>query len=179
MGRTLLLALWLGLIGYVPSAGASFLSAELTVNGLTCPFCAFGIEKKLLDVPGVREVDVFLDEGRIALTFQPGSEATVNDLEQAVAKAGFELEALSLESSGEIQRGQGLHLVSHPGMTFRLFETLDGRQISLSEETLQHLYEIKLPTGAIVVVEGIVTDRDSSEPSLVIRRIESARGSGE
>ena len=158
-------------------AGAGFLSAQLSVNGLSCPFCAFGIEKKLLDVPGVRDVEVFLDEGRIALTFRPGSEATVKDLEQAVIKAGFEIAALSLEVRGKILEEGGLRLVTHPGMTFRLLETLDGRQRPISRETLRRLHEMEAPGGLSVVMEGIVAARGLNEPSLVVRRIGSASGS--
>ena len=43
---------------------AEILEATLQVNGMSCPFCAFGIEKKLRSVDGVQEVDVLLDEGR-------------------------------------------------------------------------------------------------------------------
>ncbi len=54
----LLLAVSLGLLLHAAPANAAFVSAELRVNGLGCPFCAFGIEKKLLDVDGVTGVEV-------------------------------------------------------------------------------------------------------------------------
>ncbi len=85
----LLLMVSLGLLLHAAPANAEFVSAELRVNGLSCPFCAFGIEKKLLDVDGVTDVEVFLDDGRLALTFEPENAATVSDLEKAVEKASF------------------------------------------------------------------------------------------
>ena len=115
MRGRLLLAILLGILLRAAPAEAAFLSAELTVNGLSCPFCAFGIEKKLLDVHGVRDAEVFLDEGRIVLTFQPDSEATVDELEKAVEKAGFELAAVSLEVSGELLEEGSVRLIAHPG----------------------------------------------------------------
>ena len=49
--RTLMRAAWfvaLTLCVLVPlSSRAELLEAELEVNGMACPFCAFGIEKKL------------------------------------------------------------------------------------------------------------------------------------
>jgi copper chaperone CopZ len=78
-------------------AGAEILSADLQVNGLTCPFCAFGIEKKLLDVDGVTSVDVRLDEGLLQLQLAPKNSATTAALEAAVEKAGFQLAGLALE----------------------------------------------------------------------------------
>ena len=47
------------------SANASEFS--LRVDGLACPFCSFGVEKKLLKVPGVEELDVLLDGGKVAV----------------------------------------------------------------------------------------------------------------
>lgn len=173
-----LFAISMGLVLYAMPISAGFLSAQLDVNGLTCPFCAFGIEKKLLDVPGVRAVEVFLDEGRIALTFEPNSEATVNDLEQAVKKAGFELSGLSVETHGEVLReGRGdFRLVAHPGMTFRLIEAIDGRERPVSEETLRRLSGTDKSIGGWLVVEGDVAERDAHKPLLVIRKIEPMPG---
>ncbi len=84
MKGQLLLAVSVGLLLHAAPADAVFVAAELRVNGLSCPFCAFGIEKKLLDVDGVQGVEVFLDAGRIALRFEPDNDATVSDLERAV-----------------------------------------------------------------------------------------------
>ena len=155
-------------------AHAEIQSAELGVNGLSCPFCAFGIEKKLLDVDGVRDVEVFLDEGRIALTFHPGADATVDDLEDAVAKAGFELATLSLEVRGDLLEESGGRLVSHTGMTFRLLEMRAGGTGPVSAETLRRLRETEAPGRGTVVVEGAVTERGEAEPSLVVQATGSA-----
>lgn len=176
--RKRLFAISMGLVLYAVPISAGFLSAQLDVNGLTCPFCAFGIEKKLLDVPGVRAVEVFLDEGRIALTFEPNSEATVDDLERAVKKAGFELSGLSIETDGEVLwEGRGdFRLVAHPGMTFRLVEAIDGREGPVSEKTLRRLSGTDKSIGEWLIVEGAVAERDAHEPLLVIRKIEPTPG---
>ncbi len=78
-------------------ARAEMRAAELLVNGMSCPFCAFGIEKKLRHVSGVNEVEVFLDEGRIRLVFSAENTATVQDIENAVDDAGFKLSGLSVD----------------------------------------------------------------------------------
>ena len=83
MKGVLLGAVTLGLLLHAAPANATFVSAELRVNGISCPFCAFGIEKKLLDVDGVEAIEVFLDDGRITLTFVPDNAVTVSDLERA------------------------------------------------------------------------------------------------
>ena len=174
MRGRLLLAISVALLLRVAPAEAGFLSAELTVNGLSCPFCVFGIEKKLLDVHGVRDVEVFLDEGRIALTFQPDSEATVDELEEAVEKAGFELAAVSLEVSGELLEEGSVQLVAHPAMTFRLLETRGGGTRPVSVETVRRLREREALGDGSVVVEGAVGKRGEAQPTLVLDGIESA-----
>ena len=50
--RSVLAALVL-LIAVPLTSHAEILEAELQVNGMSCPFCAFGIEKKLRRVEGV------------------------------------------------------------------------------------------------------------------------------
>ena len=154
------------------AARAEIQTADLRVNGLTCPFCAFGIEKKLLSVHGVREVEVFLDDGRIALTFQPDSEATVQDLEEAVQKGGFDLAGLSLRVSGELLEKDGVRLVAHPGMTLRLLEERGGSAGPVSAEMLQRLREREALDRGSLVVEGTVKEWDEATPALLLDRIE-------
>lgn len=61
---------------------------EVQVNGMACPFCAYGIEKKLRAIPGVQDVKVDLDAGRA--TFEaPSGAVTEQQVKQAIKDAGF------------------------------------------------------------------------------------------
>lgn len=64
---------------------------ELEVDGLACPFCAYGIEKQLLALDGVKSVEVDLEEG--AVVVRTANDATLErtQAEAAVEDAGFEL----------------------------------------------------------------------------------------
>lgn len=167
-GKHLLLALSLGFLLHAWPVNAAFLSAELRVNGLTCPFCAFGIEKKLLDVDGVRDVEVFLDEGRITLSFRTDSEATVDDLEKAVRKAGFELAGLRLAVGGELLQEAGVRFIAHAAMTFRLLEAHAGTPGPVSAETLRRLRDDQVLGQHPLVIEGAVEARSAVEPTLIL-----------
>ena len=171
----LLLMVSLGLLLRAAQANAEFVSAELRVNGLSCPFCAFGIEKKLLDVDGVQGVEVFLDDGRIALTFEPENAATVSDLEKAVEKAGFELAALQLAVRGHLLGGEegGALLVANARMRFRLVERRGERTEPISTTTLEHLRESIGQGGSSIVVTGAVEGRDEEEPTLVVESVDA------
>ncbi len=105
MAINIALGLVLGLSA-IP-ARAEMRAAELLVNGMSCPFCAFGIEKKLRHVSGVDEVEVFLDEGRIRLVFSAENTATVRDIEGAVDDAGFQLLGLSVDVEGTLVEDDG------------------------------------------------------------------------
>ncbi len=61
---------------------------EVRVNGMACPFCAYGIQKKLRALPGARDVKVDLDSGRA--TFEaPSGSVTEEQVKQAIKDAGF------------------------------------------------------------------------------------------
>lgn len=85
------LALVLSLFLMVAEVLAAEPKYRLEVDGLACPFCAYGIEKKLHAVPGVEGVETHIREGAVIVTMQEGivlDEAVAN---QAVREAGFTL----------------------------------------------------------------------------------------
>lgn len=59
------------------------------VDGLACPFCAYGLEKKLKKLDAVRKMEVQLEKGRVLLAFKEGQTLTKKEIQQAVKKAGF------------------------------------------------------------------------------------------
>lgn len=61
------------------------------VDGLACPFCAYGIEKKMLEIEGVAEVAIQLDAGTVELWLNAGAAVTENRIREAVDQAGFEV----------------------------------------------------------------------------------------
>ncbi len=40
---------------------------SIRVDGLACPYCAYGIEKKLNELEGVKFIDMNLDEGIVTV----------------------------------------------------------------------------------------------------------------
>jgi copper chaperone CopZ len=68
---------------------------SLQVDGLGCPFCAYGIEKNLTDIDGVERVEVDIRKGLVLVTMDENktlSEALANE---KVKDAGFTLRAFS------------------------------------------------------------------------------------
>jgi len=69
---------------------------RLRVNGLSCPFCAYGIEKKVGGLNGVRSVEVRLDEGAVIVGTRAGTALTEERARRAVEAAGFGLQGFQV-----------------------------------------------------------------------------------
>lgn len=63
--------------------------AVITVQGMQCPFCAYGIRKHLAKLQGARKVEVELAKNQAIVTFDPGATAGDEKIRQAIRKAGF------------------------------------------------------------------------------------------
>jgi len=59
------------------------------VDGLSCPFCAYGLEKKLKNMEGVDKVEIRIDKGIAIVTMKEGQSVNLEKVKEAVKKAGF------------------------------------------------------------------------------------------
>ena len=64
---------------------------RLQVDGLACPFCAYGVEKKLSRVEGVETLTLDIDAGHVTVTMAPGRALDEAVARQAISEAGFTL----------------------------------------------------------------------------------------
>ncbi len=59
------------------------------VDGLACPFCAYGLEKKLKKLEGLKDIKILINEGKVTLSFKEGASINREDIEKAVEEGGF------------------------------------------------------------------------------------------
>jgi len=71
------------------TASAAEPHVVVQVQGLSCPFCAYGIEKKFVEREEVDSVFVALEQNEVRLWLKPGMELTATEIEEAVEEAGF------------------------------------------------------------------------------------------
>jgi mercuric ion binding protein len=64
---------------------------QLHVDGLACPFCAYGIEKKLGALEGVEGLETRIKDGTVIVTMKDGVTLDEASAKQAVKEAGFSL----------------------------------------------------------------------------------------
>ncbi|MGE0278064.1 MAG: heavy-metal-associated domain-containing protein [Nitrospiraceae bacterium] len=88
---------------FTTAAFATGPSYRIEVAGLACPFCAYGIEKKLNAVEGVERLETNIKEGTVIVTMKDGVTLDKSTAEQAVKDAGFTLNGFKQESPGDSQ----------------------------------------------------------------------------
>lgn len=89
-----LIAVWQApLLASEPAAG----EIAVTVKGIACPFCAYGVEKHLEQIEGVSDVRIDVGKSQAVLTLEEGAAPSDDEIREAIRRAGF--------STGEIRRG--------------------------------------------------------------------------
>ncbi|GMR18220.1 MAG: hypothetical protein BMS9Abin33_0626 [Gammaproteobacteria bacterium] len=81
----------IGLFGllFLQNVFAAGTRYEMRVDGLACPFCAYGIEKKLKAVEGTSDISVDLDKGLVKVNIAEGKELTEAQVKKLFQDAGF------------------------------------------------------------------------------------------
>jgi copper chaperone CopZ len=90
--RTVVIALVLML---PVTAYAAKTQYKLEVDGLACPFCAYGIEKKLNSTKGLENIDIDINAGTVTVTMAKGATMSRAQASRIVKDAGFSLRAFT------------------------------------------------------------------------------------
>lgn len=76
---------------------------SIKVEGLYCPFCAYGIEKQLKKLKGFKKVEINLKHGVAELHIKPGVTVTDSAIQKAVEDAGFDSASIKRMKNGDKQ----------------------------------------------------------------------------
>ncbi|NOZ11821.1 MAG: heavy-metal-associated domain-containing protein [Gammaproteobacteria bacterium] len=71
------------------SALAAGTQYQMRVDGLACPYCAYGIEKKLKKIEGVKKIEVDLNKGLVTVNVVDGVKLTEEQMTKLFKDAGF------------------------------------------------------------------------------------------
>ena len=74
---------------------------KVQVDGLGCPFCAYGLEKKFKEFKGIEDVKINIETGDFTFAYPAEKELTLDAVEKQVEKAGY------TPISGEVTRTDG------------------------------------------------------------------------
>ncbi len=70
-------------------------TVHLLVDGMVCPFCAYGLEKRLLKLEAVDSLIVRISDGLVLIREKEGQQLTEEDVRKEVEKAGFTLREMN------------------------------------------------------------------------------------
>jgi len=86
------------LLMFAQLAWAGSLEYRMRVDGLACPYCAYGIEKKLKAIDGVESVDVDLDGGLVVVRTRENLQFSEPQLRQLFQDSGFTYRSMEVRS---------------------------------------------------------------------------------
>lgn len=131
---------------YAQSTGQpGMLEVRLGVSGLSCPFCAFGLEKKLNEVENVASLDIQMEEGVAVVEPKAGTSIDLRALEQAVEKAGFTPRRIELSARGRLGELDGRPVLKLP----------DGMLVLADDHKTQALVAEAQGKDVLVRVDGV------------------------
>ena len=159
---------------------AGVISLTVKVDGLACPFCAYGLEKKLKKVEGVETLQIDINSGEVILnvtsdtrltaasgTEEQASAGLIVQVQKAVEDGGFTPRALGATVEGQV--------VAQNGET-RL--QLSGTEESLVLEESSSVDALrKLKGGQPVQVVGILHP-ETSPLRFTVERVISSESAG-
>lgn len=67
------------------------------VDGLGCPFCAFGLEKKFKDLKGIKDLKIEIEEGIFTFSYPSEKELQVEEIDKRVEIAGYTAKHIEIE----------------------------------------------------------------------------------
>ncbi len=73
---------------------------KIEVDGLACPFCAYGLEKKLRsDIKDINNLDINIEEGFVTFGFPKQNKPSKEKLKEIVSDAGFQAKNISFSNN--------------------------------------------------------------------------------
>ncbi len=82
---------------------------HLGVDGMSCPFCVYGIEKRLKKIDGVENVSADLAQGNIRVEASGADVLTEDNARLLLEDAGFTLRSFEVHHSGSHDHKKDKH----------------------------------------------------------------------
>lgn len=71
------------------TAGQPPRGVTIAMPGIPGPYCMYGIEKRLAEMPEIEQIDLRWDAEEIRITVKPGASLTGQQLEDAIERAEY------------------------------------------------------------------------------------------
>lgn len=77
----------------------TYVYIKIEVKGLSCPFCAYGLEKKLKEIEGATDVEIDIKQGLATFKIDKNQQPKKDQLRKAVKDAGFTPEEITISTA--------------------------------------------------------------------------------
>lgn len=77
------------LMATLVSLSAQTQTVTVEVKGLSCPFCAYGLEKNFKSLKGAENIKIDIEKGLLTFTLKDQKNITEKVIRQQVKEAGF------------------------------------------------------------------------------------------
>ncbi len=90
MKNTIIITLILGIMTVFSAHSQKDMDKfKVQVDGLGCPFCAYGLEKKFKEFKGIKDVKIDIETGDFSFRYPAEKELSMQAVEEQVVKAGY------------------------------------------------------------------------------------------
>ena len=108
MKHTKIILVLLLLLGGAVQAQKELDKFEVQVDGLGCPFCAYGLEKKFKEFKGIKKVAIDIETGDFSFMYPSEKALTMDAVIAQVEKAGYTPnEAQITRADGKVETSGG------------------------------------------------------------------------
>jgi len=122
---------------------AQIKSATLTASGLTCSMCSKSIYKSVTRLPFVKDVVADVEKSSFEITFNQGSNISLDDVKKAVQDAGFSVASLTAVVTFNNAQVQDDAVITAGMATFRFINV--AKQTISGDKTIKVIDKNFLP----------------------------------
>ncbi len=100
----IILGVFITTLMFYQHAFAEIQSIEMQVDGMTCPFCVYGIEKKLKALQEVTDASSNLKTGIVDIVLKEDAPLDIEKLNKAILESGFTPGKIKIKATGELTK---------------------------------------------------------------------------
>ncbi len=158
---------------------AQIKEARLRVDGLACPFCAYGLEKNLKPLEGLESLNISLKKGLVELTFKEDNNLDISKLKTIVKDAGYTQKGVEISGFGYIKKEAENFLFHIKGNTGKFYlldidhiqkEYQDDKSIVNLNKELKEKFDKLFVDRTLIKIIGAIHPHADGSYGLVIKQ---------
>lgn len=150
--KNYILTLIIGLILFPLKGHAQLLEVKQTVFGMDCAPCAYGLEKRILQLNGVQSALVSLNDGLLTANLEKDNQLTLQRIRNAVKESGFKAKEASITVAGTLIKNESGNYILKTGA---------GEHFILKAENQSILDDVSKTKGHLTITGKAETSNES------------------